>query len=501
MDTKYNIEIKKKNKPLVVIDEYTLEENKITFLFGESGIGKSLISKALMGLIDSEDLTVKINNQKYDDYLKQQKSIELLKNGFFVFQEPSSHLHPLLTLESQLNEGLLAEKELDIEELKRLWQGKSAEELKRFLKVYPKPYRPSGGEKQRVLCLMALKKMDIVQKAGMGDKGLFVFDEPTGNLDNFYRNIFISLLIEKYIESPFTITFITHDYSIISFIQKKYPHLLKDIRFKELYRKQNKVAEKEFIPSEYINWVKSIKVRIPDGERYDKSILLKFKKDFSVFGKQFTICDDNNRERETDLIVEAGDIVYLKAPSGVGKTTFAKIIMGLVKAEKYNFWLNGIEITEKKSANIWRNKLWGKVISMVFQHADEALNQKSKVKEVFDGIKLNHHAEVKDVLLDLFDPEIITDFFLNKKIDSLSGGQKQKLNLLRGFVLDAKLLILDEPVNGMDFESIKKVINLIEKKRRLGLGIILISHNEEIFDSFVDENKKYYLKEKGKNNF
>ncbi|MFH0736672.1 MAG: ATP-binding cassette domain-containing protein [bacterium] len=495
MDLKLQIEIKKNNKSLVNIDNYTIADKKITFLFGESGIGKSLISKAIFGLLDPEDLDIKINKQDYLSYIKNKDTGELIKNGFFVFQEPSTHLHPLITLEEQLNEGQLSLAESEVEDLKKLWKGTDSSHLKNLLKIYPKPYRPSGGEKQRVLCLMALKKINLMQNNKTSGNGLFVFDEPTGNLDNYYRDVFLAVICEKFIKKPFTVTFITHDYSIISFFHKNFKNLLPFIEFNELYSENNKLSIRNFLPAEYLNWVKSIAVRVSGIDFPNQQRILRFDKDFAVFGKNMAIFKNNTYTVKSDLIIEPGDLVYFKAPSGVGKTTFAKIILGLTNAHKFNFELDGISINEQTHKSIWKDKLWGKIVSMVFQHADEALNQKTKVKEVFDGLKIkNESVSVLSILSELFDTTMLSKFFLNKKVANLSGGQKQKLNLLRGFALNAKLLILDEPVNGMDFESIKKVITMIDKKRKLGMGILLISHNEEIFDTFVPDDKKYYLK-------
>ncbi|HPN38126.1 MAG TPA: ATP-binding cassette domain-containing protein [Melioribacteraceae bacterium] len=494
MELSFNIEIKNDDRKIVKIEDYTITKNKITFLFGESGIGKSLISKSLFGLVDPEDLNVKINGIKYQEYLLNNPLSQEISNGFFVFQEPSTHLNPLIKLSDQLNEGDLLDSESYIEDLLALWKGNSAEEIKKILNIYPRPYRPSGGEKQRVLCLMAIKKMSILQKNQESENSFFVFDEPTGSLDNYYRNLFLAILFQKYTEINFTCTFITHDYSIISFINKNYKNLINKIEFKELYTFEDNLRIKKFTPEIYINWVKSIGVRLENVKQISNEKVLFFNSSFSIFNNTFKICKDANYLYEQNLVINSGDIVYLKAPSGEGKTTICKIIMGLIKAEKFLFSLGNLTFNENTSGSIYKEQVWGKKAVMVFQHADEALNQKSKVKDIFKGLKGYKPDAVKPMLLNLFDEKDITDSFLNKKVSVLSGGQKQKLNILRGLFLNTSLVILDEPVNGMDFESIKKVIDLIEKKRRQGAGILLISHNEEIFDNFVPEEKKYYLK-------
>jgi len=87
----------------------------------------------------------------------------------------------------------------------------------------------------------------------------------------------------------------------------------------------------------------------------------------------------------------------------------------------------------------------------------------------------------------------VTEAFLAKKVKFLSGGQKQRLNLLRTIILHPDLIILDEPLNGLDFDSVRKVIDMLEEKRKAGSALLMISHNEEIFDALVDADHCYYL--------
>ena len=138
------------------------------------------------------------------------------------------------------------------------------------------------------------------------------------------------------------------------------------------------------------------------------------------------------------------------------------------------------------SLRIWRTQIWGKLMTLVFQHADEALNPESTVRSVFAGLpsfKRTPPHEVSELLKEMFDD--VDPSFLKRKVKHLSGGQKQRLNLLRGLALETDVLILDEPLNGLDFESAGRVIAMIQRKQEQGKAILLISHNEEIFARIV----------------
>ncbi len=492
MKEHFRIEIATLKHLLVQIDDFTLNSGKITFLFGESGIGKTLIAQTIFGLVLADQLRIAINGKTYHTYLHSAYLRNLQLNGFFVFQEPSTHLNPLMTIEDQLNEGSLSQNLNNRPILQSLWDNDFERSVLPLLHVYPKPFRPSGGEKQRFLLAMALKKMDLVKNQ---PQALFVFDEPTGSLDNHYRNLFLKQLFARYRQNPKTILFITHDYSIISEIENQHSDLQPYIDYRELRRVEGpRVKMFTFKPSDYLQWLqKQQPLKLKSGRQ--APIVLRVKSPFGVFGKRFAFYRGKSK-KAVDLVVKQGQITYLKAPSGLGKTTLAKIISGLQKSEMIQFELAGLSFNERTPRKIWQKKVWGKRVSMVFQHADEALNLKATVQEVFKGLPLQPPLtsdRLKAVLSEVFEHNL-TPAFLDKPVAFLSGGQKQRLNLLRALLLHPALIILDEPLNGLDFNSIQRVLNIIEQKMSAGSGILLISHNEEIFDRLVPKEHIFNLK-------
>jgi peptide/nickel transport system ATP-binding protein len=492
----YSIDIKKGKRALVHIDSYRIYSGEITFLFGESGIGKSLISRALYGLLDPQELDIDINSGNYEEYLNDDKTLSRRKNSFFVFQEPSSHLNPLETLKMQLNEGDLGAAADDDSLLSRLWNGADRMKIDDLLRVYPKPYRPSGGEKQRILLTMAFKKINITQsKKIAADDTLFIFDEPTGSLDNHYRNIFLDILFEKFAQRPFSALIITHDYSIISEIYNRHNELLGKIRFNELTRDEDHLTQNDFSADKYLNWLHNAPKLNPVKTRKNAATpVLRLKSGLQVFDYQLFF--NIKEEKQTDLLIYPGEMVYLKAPSGTGKTTIAKIIMGLIPAKNLQLEIAGYKISEKTSAHFYKRKIWGKKAGLVFQHADEALNLKSTVTEIFKGLPIKRSKSketLKEYFKNLFSKESADKRFLKKQTAFLSGGQKQRLNILRTVILNTDLLILDEPLNGLDFESIKVVLQMLNERLQSGTGILLISHNEEIFGKIVPQDKIFYL--------
>src|SRR5206468_851064 len=104
-----------------------------------------------------------------------------------------------------------------------------------------------------------------------------------------------------------------------------------------------------------------------------------------VFGQRLTISKGPAETEATPLEIFPGTLAYLKAPSGTGKTTLVKMIMGLIRGEHLQLRLGGTELTEQTPRHFWQKYIWGKRMTMVFQHADEALNPRSTVTETFQG--------------------------------------------------------------------------------------------------------------------
>ena len=83
--------------------------------------------------------------------------------------------------------------------------------------------------------------------------------------------------------------------------------------------------------------------------------------------------------------------------------------------------------------------------------------------------------------------------FLEKRAKNLSGGEMQRLNIVRALLLEPKLLIADEPTANLDKETSEKVMNLIKSVNKLGTAVLIVTHDSEI----LDENSTIYRMDAG----
>ncbi|MFT5847192.1 MAG: Cu-processing system ATP-binding protein [Psychroserpens sp.] len=186
-----------------------------------------------------------------------------------------------------------------------------------------------------------------------------------------------------------------------------------------------------------------------------------------------------------DLMISEGGIFAVLGPNGSGKTTFIKSILGMVIPDKGVIKVHG--------ENIKKNSEYRHKIDYLPQIANFPSNL--KVRELIKMIKdLRKYTNEEEHLIELFRLEP----FLDKKLGTLSGGTKQKVNLVLTFMFDSPLIILDEPTTGLDPISLIRLKDLIQTEKAKGKTILITSHImsfvEEVSDEivFLLEGKIYF---------
>ncbi|WP_223034937.1 ABC transporter ATP-binding protein [Hanstruepera marina] len=186
-----------------------------------------------------------------------------------------------------------------------------------------------------------------------------------------------------------------------------------------------------------------------------------------------------------DLNIKSGGIFAVLGPNGSGKTTLIKSVLGMVIPNKGTITVQG--------ENIKKNSSYRHKIDYLPQIANFPSNL--KVKELIRMIKdLRNHTNDDHNLIQLFKLEP----FLDKKLGNLSGGTKQKVNIVLTFMFDSPLIILDEPTTGLDPISLIRLKELIQKEKSKGKTILITSHImsfvEEVSDEivFLLEGKIYF---------
>jgi D-xylose transport system ATP-binding protein len=187
---------------------------------------------------------------------------------------------------------------------------------------------------------------------------------------------------------------------------------------------------------------------------------------------------------DINLDVHAGEVVALVGDNGAGKSTLIKILAGVHGQSAGTVTFGGKEVVlGSPSAAIDLG------IATVFQ--DLALCENlDVVANIFLG------RELQPMQLDEVSMEIRAWTLLNElsaripsvrePVASLSGGQRQTVAIARSLLLDPKLILLDEPTAALGVAQTAEVLDLIERVRERGLGVIMISHNMEDVRAVAD---------------
>ncbi len=169
-----------------------------------------------------------------------------------------------------------------------------------------------------------------------------------------------------------------------------------------------------------------------------------------------------------------GCITAILGPNGSGKTTLIKSILGMVLPEKGKILVDGKSI---KGQCAYRSQI--DYLPQIAQfpgnlHVQELINM---IKDLREG----QTSEAR--LIELFDLQP----FLNKKLRTLSGGTKQKVNLTLALMYDSPIVILDEPTSGLDPIALTRLKALIREEKERGKFILLTTHIMSFVEEIADE--------------
>jgi Cu-processing system ATP-binding protein len=175
-----------------------------------------------------------------------------------------------------------------------------------------------------------------------------------------------------------------------------------------------------------------------------------------------------------DLLIPEGGIYAVLGPNGSGKTTLIKCVLGLVIPDR-----GSIKVLEHPVKNQWKYR---EDINYLPQIANFPGN--IRVRELIRMIKdLRSKPGEEASLITLFGLEP----FLDKKLANLSGGTKQKVNLVLTFMFDSPVIVLDEPTSGLDPASMIALKGLIREERQAGKTFLITTHIMQFVEEIADQ--------------
>lgn len=204
--------------------------------------------------------------------------------------------------------------------------------------------------------------------------------------------------------------------------------------------------------------------------------------------------------KEVSLDISSGNTVSLIGPSGCGKSTLLRIIMGLIDSDSGRILINGQLLTSQNMLDLRRQVGYVIQTGGLFPHLTARENL--TLVTGFLGWEKSKEAKRIDELCELTN---IAPSDLNRPPDGLSGGQAQRISLMRALMLDPEIILLDEPLGSIDplvryelqrdlksiFKKLKKTVLLVThdlgEAAYLGDRIALMKSGEIIQEGTIDD--------------
>jgi lipopolysaccharide export system ATP-binding protein len=200
--------------------------------------------------------------------------------------------------------------------------------------------------------------------------------------------------------------------------------------------------------------------------------------------KQRTVVDDVSIE------LKQGEIVGLLGPNGAGKTTSFYMIVGLIKPNMGDIFLDDTKITDEP---MYKRAKRG--IGYLAQEASvfRKLSVEDNLKTILEFTPLTKEEQNKkmELLLDEFGLQHI-----RKSLGiTLSGGERRRTEIARALAVDPKFILLDEPFAGVDPIAVEDIQTIVAKLKAKNIGILITDHNVHETLSITDRS---YLMFEGK---
>ncbi len=447
---------------------FTLNKGEIVGLAGNSGSGKSVLSRSILGLEYSaqigEQALIKFYSNQFGEIdlnhwsnpkMDKIRGIEIS----MIFQEPKMALNPVYTCGFQIKEvlenHLMIKAPDSVDKTRAVLNEVGLPD--RIFDAYP--FQISGGEAQRVMIAMS-----TVLKPQ-----LLIADEPTTSLDPSNERSIIENLQWLSNETGMTILLISHDEKLLENVAERVLYLdsglLLDRNPKETNSFFNRVEEKVTDPVSVLN-VTALSLDNIGDQKVIRPIL-----------------------KDLNFNLLEGEILGIVGNSGSGKTTLARCILHLLKQYEGVIEYKGVNLKELNSKSL--NKV-RQEIQIIFQDPFDALNPRMKIGdlllEVLNAHKIGENRlSRKELINEMLDKVQLSAEKLDQYSHQLSGGERQRACIARVLLLNPSLLVLDEPVTSLDsslrFDILALLLTL---KKEFNLTYIFISHDLSLINFMCD---------------
>jgi energy-coupling factor transport system ATP-binding protein len=426
---------------------FEIKSGECVVLVGESGCGKTTISKLINGLIPLYQSGTMAGDVLLGDKNTADMTLaEISRHVGSVFQNPRSQFFNIDT-DSEIAFGC-ENLGMDPEDIR--------ERVNRVVKEFHiehlagrNIFHLSGGEKQKIACA----------SVSATDPEIFVLDEPSANLD-LKTVADLAGIIKFWKSRGKTVIIVEHRI-----------HYLRDIADRICYVKDGRIAH-EWTPAELeakgLEYAASLGLRCVNLKQLSKSVILSevegskdstkqsttklivFKDLHFAYNRKFSVLDIPM------LTLSRGEITAVIGHNGAGKSTLAQVLCGL--------------------RGTWRQKRKARKYGAYLIMQD--VNHQLFTESVLDEILLGMNPQDENSALEILERLNLKEYASSHPM-ALSGGQKQRVAIGSGVSSGREIVVFDEPTSGLDYKQMLAVSATLQKLAASGKTLLVITHDPE----------------------
>ena len=474
--------------PIVKGVDFKVRRGEVVALIGESGSGKTTISLSALGyckpglkfaggeaLLLGQDVT-----RMSTEELRPVRGERVA----YLAQSAAATFNPSILINEQVTEapilhGTKTQAEADAKALS-LYHALELPDPENIGTRYP--HQVSGGQLQRLMAAMAL----------CGEPDLLVLDEPTTALD-VTTQIEVLKAFKKVIkEEGAAAIYVTHDLAVVAQVADHIV-VLYNGEIKEAGPVETIISKSEHPYTKRlmgaIRPLPKAGLGETDTDEHLREVpVLEARNIDAGYGKKIDGIPESMILKDVSVSIERGKTVGIIGESGSGKSTFARVLAGLLPPVTGSVLLDGKTLAPDLRDRT-RDEL--RKVQFVYQMADTALNPRHRIRDIL-GRPVEFYRDLKggekeSQIHNLLEMVELPAQFGDRYPHELSGGQKQRVSLARALAAGPEVVLCDEVTSALDTIVGANVIDLLKSLRReTGVSFVFISHDLSTVASFAD---------------